>query len=102
MFGIVNLEALACGLPIACNRTPVLEWIVGPAGHPEDITAPGGLVRQWERLADPQVRAAIAPKARERAERMFSEGAILEQVTRMYNSVMTAPERGAGARLSAL
>jgi 1,2-diacylglycerol 3-alpha-glucosyltransferase len=88
MLPIVLLEALASGLPITCSLTPVLKWVVGLVGTLEDISVPGGLVRQWQRLADPGVREAMAAAARNRAERTFSEPVVAKQMLDMYKAVM--------------
>jgi glycosyltransferase involved in cell wall biosynthesis len=90
MLGIVILEAGASGVPITCNNTPVLEWVAGKGAAPEDISVPGGLVRQWQRLADPGVRAALGAEARHHVERTFSEPVVSKQVQDMYQSVMAS------------
>ncbi len=88
MMPIVTLEALACGLPLSCNSTPVLNWITGPAGFPQDLSVPGGLARQWERLSDSTFRASVSLRARDHAVRTFSEAVVLQQIEKMYASVM--------------
>jgi glycosyltransferase involved in cell wall biosynthesis len=88
MMPIAVLEALSSGLPITCNRTPVLEWMAGPAGVPGDISQPGGLVAQWQRLSDPHFRAQCSAAARRHAEDTFSEAAVLRQIFDMYDQVM--------------
>lgn len=88
MLGTAILEALACGLPITCNRTPTLEWVAGPAGTPEDISVSGGLVHQWERLLDAQVRSRRSNAARRHAEGTFSESVVVRQIVDMYDVVM--------------
>jgi hypothetical protein len=85
---IAVLEALATGLPLTCNRTPVLEWMAGPSAAPEDISQPGGLVRQWRRLLDPAVRAHCSAAARTHAENTFSEAVVLKQTADMYAAVL--------------
>ena len=90
MMPIAVLEALASKLPVTCNRTPTLEWMAGRGGAPEDISAPGGLVRQWTRLADLKVRAAMSAEARSQAETTFSEPVVLKRVQDMYQSVMAS------------
>jgi 1,2-diacylglycerol 3-alpha-glucosyltransferase len=93
MLGIAILEALSSGLPITCNRAPVFEWVAGPAAAPEDISQPGGLVRQWVRLLDPAVRARWSAAARIHAEETFSEAVVLKQTLEMYDTVMGNPPR---------
>ena len=88
MMPIALLEALASGLPITCNRTPVLEWMAGAGGAPEDIAHPSGLVRQWQRLADPGTRSTYSIAARTHAERTFSTPVALRQILEMYTAVM--------------
>ena len=88
MMPIAVLEALSSGLPITANRTPVLEWMAGPAGELEDISQPGGLSAQWSRLVDPGHRASRSAAARSHAEATFSETAVLRQILDMYEVVM--------------
>jgi glycosyltransferase involved in cell wall biosynthesis len=88
MMPIALLEALASGLPASCNETPTLCWMVGPAGHLNDIQDPGGLVRQWLPLLDPAVRADLSRKARAYVEATFSESKVLEQIHAMYRAVL--------------
>jgi glycosyltransferase involved in cell wall biosynthesis len=94
MLGIAILEALSSGLPITCNRTPVFEWVAGPAATPEDISQPGGLVRQWLPLLDREVRAQRSEAARKHAEDRFSEAAVVRQTLEMYAAVMADSPRG--------
>jgi glycosyltransferase involved in cell wall biosynthesis len=90
MMPIALLEALASGLPATCNDTPTLRWMVGPAGHPEDISQPGGLVRQWSQLLDASVRLALSRKARAHVEATFTESIVVEQIKDMYRVVLEA------------
>jgi glycosyltransferase involved in cell wall biosynthesis len=90
MMPVSLLEALASGLPAACNDTPTLRWVVGPAGHPEDISQPGGLVRQWSRLIDPAARLALSSSARAHVESTFAEPIVIKQITDMYDAVLQA------------
>jgi glycosyltransferase involved in cell wall biosynthesis len=90
MMPIALLEALASGLPATCNDTPTLRWMVGPAGHPEDISQPGGLVRQWSQLLDPAVRLDLSRNARAHVEATFSESKVLDQIKAMYREVLEA------------
>lgn len=88
MMPIAVLEALACGLPAACNADPTLLWMVGDAGSLCDISQPGGLAAQFSRLANPAERAYRSQEARSRALALFSEEAVVQQVLAMYAQVM--------------
>jgi len=90
MMPIALLEGLSSGLPVSCNDTPTLRWMAGPAGHPEDISRPGGLVRQWLRLLDRDLRNDLSRKARTHVENTFSESVVLGQITAMYRAVLEA------------
>lgn len=90
MMPIALLEALSSGLPISCNSTPTLRWMAGPSGVPEDISQPGGMVRQWNAMALVEARSEFARKARQYAESTFSEPVVMRQITAMYDAVMKA------------
>lgn len=90
MMPIAVLEALACGLPVACNDDPTLRWMVGGAGRLSDISQAGALAAQFEMLSDPAVRSEMARAAREQAESLFSEDVVVDQVLEMYRTVAGA------------
>jgi 1,2-diacylglycerol 3-alpha-glucosyltransferase len=94
MMPIATLEALASGLPVTCNRTPVLEWMAGEGGAPCDISQPGGLVKQWQALTAPEARQRTSAAARKHAEEVFSEPVVLRQVLDMYRAVMSDRAKG--------
>jgi glycosyltransferase involved in cell wall biosynthesis len=87
VFGIVILEALASGLPVASNRTPVLEWIVGPAGCLTDISTEGALAAQLQWIGCPGRRHQLSQAARVQALERFSEQAVIPQIVKMYEEV---------------
>lgn len=91
MMPIALLEALASGLPVACNDTPTLRWMCGPAGAPCDLSREGGMARQLLALAEPEVRAARSRAARRHAEETFSEPVVIRQILSMY-SELTHPK----------
>jgi glycosyltransferase involved in cell wall biosynthesis len=87
MLPIAVLEALSSGLPVACSDTPVLRWMVGPAGEPANVAEPGGLLVQLERLSSPRERERRSREARKHAEETFSEEVVIRQVLEMYRRV---------------
>ena len=88
MMPIAVLEALASGLPVACNDTPTLRWMVGGAGCLNDIAVPENLAAQLNALANPERRAALSRAARTQAEQNFSTEAVVSQIRAMYRNVM--------------
>jgi len=88
MMPIAVLEALAAGLPVACNDDPTLRWMVGDAGPIGDISQPGSLAAQFTTLADAELRLQMSQAARSRAECVFSEDVVVAQIQAMYRQVM--------------
>ena len=87
MMPIAVLEALASGLPVACNDTPTLRWMVGPAGELNDISQAGNLAAQLINLTNPTKRLVLSTQARSYAEANFSTGAVVENIRAMYTKV---------------
>ena len=79
------LEALASGLPIASNRSPVLEWIVGEAGFLMDISQPGAMALQLRKLSC--LERDLSRKARSQAVETFSEDVVIPKILAMYQQV---------------
>jgi glycosyltransferase involved in cell wall biosynthesis len=66
-FGLPVLEAMACGVPVACSDIPALREVAGEAAmffDPQDVE---GMVRvlevAWQRAEDPVWRAAARARA---------------------------------------
>ena len=70
-FGLVALEAMACGAALVCSMRGGLAEVVGDAALPADPDQPGALAAAIERLArDPDLRASRAQAGLARA-RLF-------------------------------
>jgi glycosyltransferase involved in cell wall biosynthesis len=87
-FGLPPLEAMACGVPVACSNAASLPEVVGDAGlllPPRDV---GAWVSALDRLlGDPQLRADLSAKGLARARR-FSWDTAAERTLEVYRSVM--------------
>ena len=88
MMPIALLEAIASGLPIACNNTPTLDWMAGKAGNLNDISNIGALKYQFEKLISPETREVYSKNAKLHAENVFSEQVVIRQYLQMYESII--------------
>jgi D-inositol-3-phosphate glycosyltransferase len=92
-FGLVPLEAMACGVPVVATAVGGLTDTV-VAGHTGDLVPPkdpialGTLLRRL--LDDPRRRSAYAAAARERARNCYSWRRTAGQLTAVYREVAAA------------
>jgi len=88
-FGIVFVEAMACGLPAVGHTFPVTQWIIGEGGAIVDMTRPGALSEllvHWHE--HPEQRRQLGLKARGRVEQVFALDRVIPLYQSMYEAVV--------------
>ncbi len=110
-FGIINLEAMACGTAVVASDVGGIPEVVvdGETGllvpielrsdEPMAPTDPDAFERGLaaainELVADPDRRAAMGLAGRRRAVERFSWGAIAEQTVTLYRSLLSSVREG--------
>jgi glycosyltransferase involved in cell wall biosynthesis len=93
-FGLVQVEAMACGKPVVCTELGTgtsyvnVHQDTGLVVPPRD---PDALARAINRLlADEELRARLGEAGRERAHREFSSAVMIDRVLRVYEDVLKA------------
>jgi len=104
-FGIINLEAMACEVPVVASAVGGIKEVVLPGEtgwlvplaqmeeSPFEAVHPGVFSRDLanrinELMANPSMRASFGKAGRARAEQIFGWGAIARQVQALYASLV--------------
>jgi len=107
-FGIINLEAMACGTPVVATATGGIPEVVvdGETGLLVPLEQAGGtsfdpvdpsrfshdLAERINRLlGDPALRERMAEAGRRRVEEHFSWGVIARRTADLYQTLLTTP-----------
>lgn len=88
-FGMVLVEAMACGLPIITTKTGSIPGVVGRSGIFVEPKDSHDLASQIVRLADnPKLRKNLGEKLRERAKEKFDEKDVAEKLENVLEERM--------------
>lgn len=86
-FGLVFVEALAHGLPVIANDSPVTSFVTGPHGRLADLAEPGALAAQLGELAHTESVAERGAERHRFAFENFSWEALAPRYVEMLREV---------------
>jgi D-inositol-3-phosphate glycosyltransferase len=98
-FGMVAVEAMACGVPVVSSAVgglidSVVDGRTGRHVPPRDPEAIAAAVRQL--LAEPDMRAELGRTGARRARARYGWDRVAEATLEVYGAVASVPARGAG------
>jgi len=94
-FGIVQVEAMACGRPVICGQLGNgVNWVnpdgeTGLAVPPADVEALAAALRRLQR--EPELRARLGEAGRRRAYGVFTAEAMARATLEVYREVLALP-----------
>jgi glycosyltransferase involved in cell wall biosynthesis len=92
---MVLIEALASGVPVICNRHPIMAGMISEGGETVNLRDPGSLAEALRRHREnPALCAERGRAGRERALKVFSKEVVIGAIMEMYKSVMVAEQCG--------
>jgi glycosyltransferase involved in cell wall biosynthesis len=90
-FGFVVAEAMACGTAVICSDAGGIPEVLGDPGEAGLIFCKGNIQELKEKLAylvnEPEVRAALGARGRERAVQLFSLKSMVRQYVSVYQQI---------------
>ncbi|MCX7707111.1 MAG: glycosyltransferase, partial [Anaerolineae bacterium] len=95
-FGLVQVEAMAAGLPVVCTELGTgtsyvnQHGVTGLVVPPQDADALAAAINAL--LADPSRRAAMAAAARQRVAAEFGLDVMVTRVLEVYEEVLRNPQ----------
>jgi rhamnosyl/mannosyltransferase len=94
-FGVVQIEAMAAGIPVVCTNLPTgVPWVnqdgvTGLVVPPEDSVALGRAIAMI--LGDADLRARLGRQARARADALFSRERMINAFRNVVETAVRAP-----------
>lgn len=88
-FGMVLIEAMACGLPVIATKTGTIPEVVGDSGMLIAANDWVGMARALEKMAaDPQKAKELGKKSEQRVRKYFSQTISAKKIEELYEKVM--------------